>query len=297
MRIAQVLAGISLAEADVLRKAVGKKDAALIKAELGKFIEKAVARGYAPKVIDDIAGQIETLGRYGFKQFAFGRLFGRVGPHGLAQDALHPPSSWRRCSEPDRRHRVRHQVHQRGARAGLECWRPTSTRAATSSRCRRQAHPLRVGAGAQRGQRRDRRHPRGAREAGPFPTLFDCASGGPAPVQQARVRGATRAARSTASAATARSSPACLDSASAARCSSRTTREGTGLAVRAASTSTRTRPPPRCPTSRRGARASAAVREASIGFYIVGHTLGRSHRVRAVTTHKVTERARGPRRR
>ena len=43
MRIAQVLAGISLAEADVLRKAVGKKDAELIKAELGKFIEKAVA--------------------------------------------------------------------------------------------------------------------------------------------------------------------------------------------------------------------------------------------------------------
>jgi DNA polymerase-3 subunit alpha len=38
MRIAQALAGISLAEADVLRKAVGKKDAELIRAELGKFI-------------------------------------------------------------------------------------------------------------------------------------------------------------------------------------------------------------------------------------------------------------------
>ena len=46
MRIAQTLAGISLAEADVLRKAVGKKDAELIRAELGKFIEKSVARGY-----------------------------------------------------------------------------------------------------------------------------------------------------------------------------------------------------------------------------------------------------------
>src|SRR4029450_9401734 len=45
MRIAQVLAGISLAEADVLRKAVGKKDAELIRIELGKFIEKSGARG------------------------------------------------------------------------------------------------------------------------------------------------------------------------------------------------------------------------------------------------------------
>src|ERR1700716_4127232 len=37
MRLAQTLAGISLAEADVLRKAGGKKDADLIQAELGKF--------------------------------------------------------------------------------------------------------------------------------------------------------------------------------------------------------------------------------------------------------------------
>ncbi len=68
MRIAQVLAGISLAEADVLRKAVGKKDAELIKKELGKFVQKAVARGYDPKVIDELSGQIETFGRYGFNK-------------------------------------------------------------------------------------------------------------------------------------------------------------------------------------------------------------------------------------
>ncbi|MBX3133865.1 MAG: DNA polymerase III subunit alpha [Gemmatimonadaceae bacterium] len=68
MRIAQRLAGISLAEADVLRKAVGKKDVALIQAELGKFTTKAVANGFPPKVIDDIAAQIETFGRYGFNK-------------------------------------------------------------------------------------------------------------------------------------------------------------------------------------------------------------------------------------
>ncbi len=68
MRIAQVLAGISLAEADVLRKAVGKKDAELIKKELGKFVEKAVARGFDRKIVEELSGQIETFGRYGFNK-------------------------------------------------------------------------------------------------------------------------------------------------------------------------------------------------------------------------------------
>jgi len=68
MRIAQRLAGISLAEADVLRKAVGKKDADLIRKELGKFVEKAIAKGFDKHVIADISAQIETFGRYGFNK-------------------------------------------------------------------------------------------------------------------------------------------------------------------------------------------------------------------------------------
>jgi DNA polymerase III subunit alpha len=68
MRIAQVLAGISLAEADVLRKAVGKKDSALIQKELGKFEAKACAGGHDPKIISELAAQIETFGRYGFNK-------------------------------------------------------------------------------------------------------------------------------------------------------------------------------------------------------------------------------------
>ncbi len=68
MRIAQILAGISLAEADVLRKAVGKKDSALIEQELTAFSRKAIARGYAPAIIEEIAGQIKTFGRYGFNK-------------------------------------------------------------------------------------------------------------------------------------------------------------------------------------------------------------------------------------
>src|ERR1041384_7671083 len=44
MRIANVLAGYSLAEADVLRKAVGKKIQELIDAELEKFVEREIGR-------------------------------------------------------------------------------------------------------------------------------------------------------------------------------------------------------------------------------------------------------------
>lgn len=68
MRIANVLAGFSLAEADVLRKAVGKKNPELIRAELGRFVDRAVERGHPRKVIEEIAAQIETFGRYGFNK-------------------------------------------------------------------------------------------------------------------------------------------------------------------------------------------------------------------------------------
>ena len=68
MRIAQRLAGISLAEADVLRKAVGKKDAELIRKEIGKFADKAIAKGHDKKIISDLSDQIETFGRYGFNK-------------------------------------------------------------------------------------------------------------------------------------------------------------------------------------------------------------------------------------
>jgi DNA polymerase III subunit alpha len=89
MRIAQVLAGVSLAEADVLRKAVGKKDAELIRKELGKFIEKAVARGHDAKIIHEISAQIETFGRYGFNK-SHSVAYSVVAYHTAYLKAHHP---------------------------------------------------------------------------------------------------------------------------------------------------------------------------------------------------------------
>jgi DNA polymerase-3 subunit alpha len=68
MRIANVLAGFTLGEADVLRKAVGKKNAKLIAEQLGTFVKRAVGRGVEEKTAKDLADQIETFGRYGFNK-------------------------------------------------------------------------------------------------------------------------------------------------------------------------------------------------------------------------------------
>jgi DNA polymerase-3 subunit alpha len=68
MRIANVLARYTLGEADVLRKAVSKKDADLIKKELEKFVERAVVNGVDRRLATDLAEQIETFGRYGFNK-------------------------------------------------------------------------------------------------------------------------------------------------------------------------------------------------------------------------------------
>jgi DNA polymerase-3 subunit alpha len=89
MRIANVLAGYSLAEADVLRKAVGKKKAELIREELGKFVERAVASGHPRKVIEDLAGQIETFGRYGFNK-----------SHSVAYSVLSYQTAWLKAHYP-----------------------------------------------------------------------------------------------------------------------------------------------------------------------------------------------------
>ncbi len=89
MRIANVLAGFSLAEADVLRKAVGKKDAELIKKELGKFCERAMALGHPRRMVDDLAAQIETFGRYGFNK-----------SHSVAYSVLSYQTAWLKAHYP-----------------------------------------------------------------------------------------------------------------------------------------------------------------------------------------------------
>ena len=89
LRIATVIAGFSIGEADVLRKAVGKKDAALITQELGKFVERAVERGIERGVAEHLAEQIETFGRYGF-----------VRSHSAAYSLISYHTAWLKAHHP-----------------------------------------------------------------------------------------------------------------------------------------------------------------------------------------------------
>jgi DNA polymerase-3 subunit alpha len=68
MQIAQRVANYSLGQADLLRKAMGKKDAAVMAAERGKFVDGSVANGYDKKKANEIFDYIEPFARYGFNK-------------------------------------------------------------------------------------------------------------------------------------------------------------------------------------------------------------------------------------
>jgi DNA polymerase-3 subunit alpha len=89
MRIANVLAGFSLAEADVLRKAVGKKDQELANQEVAKFVERAIAQGHPRGVIEELGRQIVTFGRYGFNK-----------SHSVAYSVLSYQTAWLKAHYP-----------------------------------------------------------------------------------------------------------------------------------------------------------------------------------------------------
>ncbi len=89
MRIANVLAGFSLAEADVLRKAVGKKDQELANREVAKFVERAVALGHPRGMIEELGRQIVTFGRYGFNK-----------SHSVAYSILSYQTAWLKAHYP-----------------------------------------------------------------------------------------------------------------------------------------------------------------------------------------------------
>lgn len=66
MRVASELAGFSLAEADLLRRAMGKKKAEVIAGMKDKFISGAIAKGVEESTAREIFSLIERFAGYGF---------------------------------------------------------------------------------------------------------------------------------------------------------------------------------------------------------------------------------------
>lgn len=68
MQIATSLAGFSMAEADILRKAMGKKKTAVMKAQKQRFIQGAKERGLSHSKASKIFEQINYFAGYGFNK-------------------------------------------------------------------------------------------------------------------------------------------------------------------------------------------------------------------------------------
>ena len=68
MKVIQRLAGYSLGQADIVRKAMGKKDDDLMRKELNKFVLAACENGYVEKEMKDVADAIMKFARYGFNR-------------------------------------------------------------------------------------------------------------------------------------------------------------------------------------------------------------------------------------
>lgn len=68
MQIAHILANYSLAEADLLRKAMSKKKEDILLKEKDKFINQTIQNGYAKEVATDIYNLILKFASYGFNK-------------------------------------------------------------------------------------------------------------------------------------------------------------------------------------------------------------------------------------
>ncbi len=78
MRIAQDLAGFTLGEADILRKAMGKKIIKLIKEQKIKFVEGCVAHNVKKEIAEKVFAFIEPFAGYGFNR-SHAACYGLIG--------------------------------------------------------------------------------------------------------------------------------------------------------------------------------------------------------------------------
>ncbi|HCM36903.1 MAG: DNA polymerase III subunit alpha [Candidatus Wildermuthbacteria bacterium RIFCSPLOWO2_02_FULL_47_9c] len=68
LQVARDLAGFSYGEADILRKAIGKKIKGLLEEQKAKFVERAIANGTSKKIAEKVFDFIEPFASYGFNR-------------------------------------------------------------------------------------------------------------------------------------------------------------------------------------------------------------------------------------
>lgn len=68
LQIANIIAGYSLGEADILRRAIGKKKKSILDKEKARFIKGAGEKGYPKNIAEEIWGFIYKFAGYGFNK-------------------------------------------------------------------------------------------------------------------------------------------------------------------------------------------------------------------------------------
>ena len=97
MQIANRLASFSLGEADILRRAMGKKKKEEMAAQRAKFMTGCAGNKIAEKKAEGIFNLMEEFAGYGFnKSHSCAYALARVSDR-LLENALSRSSSWLRC--------------------------------------------------------------------------------------------------------------------------------------------------------------------------------------------------------
>ena len=89
MQLVQVIAGFTLGQADILRRAMGKKDTALMEKQRAKFIEGAAKNNVDEKTAQAIFDLIQKFAKYGFNK-----------SHSLAYSYLAFQTAWLKTHYP-----------------------------------------------------------------------------------------------------------------------------------------------------------------------------------------------------
>ena len=118
MQISNVLAGYSLGEADMLRRAMGKKKVEEMAKQRERFIKGALERGFPQKKVEKIFDLMEQFAGYGFNKSHSAAYAFLAYRHGVSEGALSGRFHGRAADVGNRQHRQGREVHQRMPRNG-----------------------------------------------------------------------------------------------------------------------------------------------------------------------------------
>jgi DNA polymerase-3 subunit alpha len=130
MQIAQILGGYTMGDADILRRAMGKKDPEEMAAQRERFVEGARRKSIEVETATEIFDQMETFARYGFNK-SHSAAYALVS-YQTAYLKSHYPVEFMAAlmtSEMGDTDKVIKNLAECRERRGSKCLRPISTRA------------------------------------------------------------------------------------------------------------------------------------------------------------------------